>query len=86
MLGRDSGYVYHLPGIQVTVSDSAADEGQQQGRTFSRVLTHDDGRPMMMIHHTDRNAPPYFLLGAVAVGILALRSRRTAFTQVPGRT
>jgi MYXO-CTERM domain-containing protein len=79
MLDHDAGFAYHLPGIQVVVTDDVPSEGQK-GLTFSRILTHSDGRPMVMLHHTSGDTPPYLMFGALAAGALALRSRRTAFT------
>jgi MYXO-CTERM domain-containing protein len=73
----DAGFAFRLPGIQVVVTDSVSGQ-RQKGLTFSRVLTYSDGRPMVMLHHTDGDTPPYLLFGALAAGALALRSRRTA--------
>ena len=78
LLTRDATFAFHLPGIQVVVTDDVSDQGRKQGLTFSRILTHSDGRPMMMLHHTNGDTPPYLLFGALAAGALALRSRRTA--------
>ena len=79
LLANDAGFAFHLPGIQVVVTDSVSGQ-RQKGLTFSRVLTHSDGRPMVMLHHTDGDTPPYLLFGALVAGALALRSRRAAFT------
>ena len=77
LLAQDAGFAFHLPGIQVVVTDDVSDQGRMQGLTFSRILTHSDGRPMMMLHHTNGDTPPYLLFGALAAGALALKSRRT---------
>lgn len=79
LLAHDANFSFHFPGMQVAVTDGVSDAGQKQGLTFSRILAHSDGRPMAMLHHTNRDAPPYLLFGALAAGALALRSRRTAF-------
>ena len=65
--------------VGVVVADGVSDQSQRRGLTFSRVLTHSDGRPMTMIHHTNGDTPPYLLCGALVAGALALKSRRTAF-------
>jgi hypothetical protein len=78
LLAQDAGFAFHLPGIQVVVTDGLSDQGRKQGLTFSRIMTHSDGRPMMMLHHTNGDTPPYLLFGALAAGALALKSRRTA--------
>jgi hypothetical protein len=79
MLAHDASFAFHLPGIQVVVTDDVPGQNQK-GLTFSRILTHSDGRPMVMLHHTSGDTPPYLLFGGLAVGALALRSRRTALT------
>ena len=78
LLTRDATFAFHLPGIQVVVTDDVSDQGRKQGLTFSRIRTHSDGRPMMMLHHTNGDTPPYLLFGALAAGALARKSRRTA--------
>lgn len=75
---QDEGFAFRLPGIQVVVTNDVSDQGRKQGLTFSRILMHPDGRPMMMLHHTNTDTPPYLLFGALAAGALALKSRRTA--------
>ncbi len=80
LLAQDAGFAFRLPGIQVVVTDDVSDQGQGKGLTFSRILTHSDGRSMMMLQHTNGDTPPYLLFGALAAGALALKSRRTAQT------
>ena len=80
LLVQDAGFAFRLPGIQVVVTDDLSNQDGGKGLTFSRILTHSDGRPMMMLHHTNGDTPPYLLFGALAVGALALKSRRTAQT------
>ena len=78
LLAHDLNFSFRVPGIEVVVADAVPDQSQRRGLTFSRILTHHDGRPMTMIHHTNGNTPPYLLFGALVVGALALKSRRTA--------
>jgi hypothetical protein len=82
LLAQDSGFAFRLPGIQVAITDEVSDHSHNQGLTFSRILTHSDGRPMVMLHHTNAGTPPYLFFGALAAGALALKSRRTASTQL----
>jgi hypothetical protein len=76
-LTHDAGFAFHLPGIQVAATDDLPNL-EQKGLTFSRILTHSDGRSMTLLQHTTKDTPPYLFLGAIAVGALAFRSRRTA--------
>ena len=77
LLAHDTGFAFHVPGIRVVVTDGVSDLSQRRGLTFSRVLSHSDGRLMVMLHHTNGDAPPYLLFGALAAGALALKSRRS---------
>jgi hypothetical protein len=78
LLAHHTGFAFHVPGIQVVVTDGVSDLSQRRGLTFSRVLSNSDGRLMVMLHYTNEDTPPYVLFGALAAGALALKSRRSA--------
>jgi hypothetical protein len=85
---RERPFHYRLPGLEVTahiahLQDRNPGLPDRKGLTFRRIVELPNDMTMTMIHHRDRNAPSYTVLGGILAAALALWSRRTTTLVLP---